>query len=102
MTEEEILEAVSSKDTRYFEEIYNEGNPHVSIVYDQNYGDGNDYIVCLYFKLLKIYVLLAGTYSSWDATEWSSVSIAEPFEHIETRYKPISVKKYLKEKDKDK
>ncbi len=99
MKEEEILEAINSKDIDYFKDIYYNGDPNVSVVYDQNYGDGNDYIVCLYFKLLKIYVLLLGTYSSWDDSHWSSVSLAEPFEHIETRYKPISVKKYLKHKD---
>lgn len=98
ITEEEVLDAIKSKDIRYFEEIYNESDPNVDVVYNQNYGDGNDYIVCLHFKLLNIYVLLLGTYSSWDSTHWESVSIAEPFEYIETRYKPISIKKYLQQK----
>ena len=98
MTEKEILEKIEKKDTEYFANIYDNQRQNISVVYDQNYGDGNDYIVCLHFELLNIYVLLIGTYSSWDSTEWVSASIAEPFEHIETRYKPISIKKYLKNK----
>lgn len=96
MTEKEVLDCIKAKDKETFAELYYNSNDQVEIAYDQNYGDGNDYIVCLYFRDLDLYVKLEGSYSSWDSAQWHEVSLAEPFEYIETRYKSITIDHYLK------
>ena len=99
---EEVLEKIRANDVKYFNSIYNNDFPEewrteFNVVYDMNYGDGNEYIVCLYFKLLDLYVLLEGTYSSWDSPHWDGVSLAEPFEYKETRYKAVTLE-YIRDK----
>jgi len=93
----EIEERVKAKDTSWFESIYY-GDSNIidrkeySIVYDQNYGDGNDYFVAIEFKNHPgLYVLLEGTYSSWDSPHWDKVTFAQPYEHKETRYKTVTL-----------
>lgn len=94
---QEIEDRVKANDTSWFEHIYYGDNSDVdrseySIVYDQNWGDGNDYHVAIEFKNYKgLYVLLDGTYSSWDSPHWDSVSFSQPYEYKETRYKKVTL-----------
>ena len=93
-TKNEIIEKVNAKDHDYFYGIYNESyqsNDEVEIVYEVNYGDGNEYKVCLHFIKHKFYVQLEGTYSSWNDPYWDSVSFAMPYEFTETRYKTATL-----------
>ena len=100
-TRETIIEKIKSGDTDFFYEIYNNDtygkNSEVSTVYDQHWGDGNEYYIALHFKKLDMYVLLDGTYSSWDSPYWDSVSHAEPYQFTETRYKPATLE-YIRDK----
>lgn len=99
-TRETIIDKIKSKDTDFFYKIYSNlyGNDEeVETVYDQHWGDGNEYYISLYFKKLDMYVLLDGTYSSWDSPYWDSVSHAEPYQFTETRYKPATLE-YIRDK----
>jgi hypothetical protein len=96
ITKEILIEKVNSKDTSWFEKLYygdvdNETRKEYSVVYDMNYGDGNDWEITLEFKNLNLFVSLDGTYSSWDSPYWDSVSFAQPYEYKETRYKPVKL-----------
>jgi hypothetical protein len=96
----EILEKIKKKDCDWFYEIWNDSHRHkaeVEEAYEQSYGDGNEYTIVLYFTNHDLYVVLEGTYSSWDSPYWSSVSIGEPFEFKETRYRAASLE-YLRDK----
>ena len=86
----------NKKDTKWFENLYygdvdNETRKEYKVVYDQNYGDGNDWTIAFEFKNHKVFVILDGTYSSWDSPYWDTVSFAMPYEHKETRYKPVTL-----------
>lgn len=35
------------------------------------------------------FVLVEGTYSSWDGSDYDEISIAEPYEFTETRYRAV-------------
>ena len=105
-TREQIIEKVKNKDTNFFYEIYNgevEGKyntevyKEVKTVYDQHYGDGNEWSIALEFTEYGMYVLLEGYYSSWDSPEWDSVSHAEPFQYTETRFKEATLE-YIRDK----
>lgn len=97
ISRQELIEKVKSNDKDWFYNLYVEyRNPEFDIVYDMNYGDGNEYLVCLYFTNHNLYVLLEGTYSSWDEPYWSSVSFAMPYEFKETRYKTATLD-YIRE-----
>ena len=101
ITKEILMEKVSSNDTGWFEKLYygdvdKETHKEYNTVYDQNYGDGNDWTITLEFKHLKMFVTLEGTYSSWDSPFWDSVSFSQPYEHKETRYKPVTLA-YIRE-----
>jgi hypothetical protein len=92
----EILEKIKKNDTGYFYEVYAEdalrsNNGEVVVAYDQSYGDGNEYTICIEFTQLNLFVLLEGTYSSWDEPYWESVNIAMPFTFTETRYKTATI-----------
>jgi len=99
ITRDILIEKINNKDKRWFYQLYNHDCPdqtrdwskEFNIVYDENWGDGNDYFIAFEFPLLKLYVLLEGQYSSWDEPHWSSVSFAQPFEYKETRYKPVTL-----------
>ena len=92
ITRQELVEKVNSNDHAWFYELHQEWqNPEVQTVYDMNYGDGNEYIICLYFPNHKLYVQLEGNYSSWDEPYWDSVSFAMPYEFKETRYKAATL-----------
>lgn len=105
-TREQIIEKVKENDTNFFYEIYNgevEGKYHsglhkqVPTVYDQHYGDGNEWTITLHFIECNMYVLLEGSYSSWDSPDWDSVSHAEPYEYTETRFKEATLE-YIRDK----
>jgi hypothetical protein len=96
ITKEILIEKVNSNDTDWFEKLFygevdNETKKEYSIVYNMNYGDGNDWLVTIEFKNLKMFVSLNGTYSSWDSAYWDSVSFSQPYEHTEIRYKPVTL-----------
>jgi len=106
ITREEVLDKINNNDCRYFYGLYNGECPaewtkdwkfEFKTVYNQNYGDGNEYIMCFYFTELDLYVLLQGMYSSWDSPQWDGVSLAEPFQYTETRYKAVTLE-YIRDK----
>lgn len=106
ITRETIIEKVKAKDTNFFYGLYNgefEGNyskdlrKEVKTVYDQHYGDGNEWYIALEFTEYGMFVLLEGYYSSWDSPEWDSVSHAQPYQHTETRYKEATLD-YIRDK----
>ena len=102
ITKEEIIENVKKDNRRWAEQLYNHDCPNewrteFKVVYDKNYGDGNEYIVCIEFINHNLFILLEGTYSSWDSPSWDSLSFGEPFEYTETRFKPVTFE-YLRDK----
>jgi hypothetical protein len=97
-TKEEILEKIEQGDVSFFKSLFDEDfddeeeeegkePPETETVYNENWGDGNDWIVVLYLPKFDLYVKLEGYYSSWDVSELTSVVEAEPYEHTETRYR---------------
>jgi len=94
ITRNEIINKIKEKDYDWFYELYNESynkKDEISIVYDVNYGDGNEYTICMSFLKYNFFVQLEGTYSSWDSPYWDSVSFAMPYEFKETRYKAATL-----------
>ena len=98
-TRTDIIREVNNENKNYFQEIYDrlqvyEGRDdlqkEVEQAYYVCYGDGNEFIICLNFKELNLYVQLRGTYSSWYEPHWDTVSFDKPYEYIETRYEDIS------------
>jgi hypothetical protein len=92
LTREEIISKVNSKDKEWFYGLYNgdcsnEARKEFKIVYDQNYGDGNEWLIAFSFINHNLFVLLEGSYYSWDSTYWDNVSFAVPYEYTETRYR---------------
>ena len=99
LTRETLIEKIKKNDTDFFYELYNDSynkNTDYDIVYEQHYGDGNDYFIAFHFLKVNLYVLLDGTYSSWDSPSWDSVSHAQPYEFTEKRYKPVTLQ-YLRD-----
>lgn len=104
ITKEEIVKRVNSNDANWFyNEVYekyswgkNDGK--VDIVYEDNWGDGNDYFITLYFKDFNFNVLLEGTYSSWDSPYWNNVSFAKPYTFTEERYRPMTLEEIRDDK----
>lgn len=103
INKQEIIDRVNKNDYGFIYDNYYEWNitdelkDVVKTVYEQSWGDGNDYDICFYFVEHDLYVLLNGTYSSHDSPYWDSVSFAEPFEFKETRYKKATLE-YLRDK----
>jgi hypothetical protein len=101
LTRELIIEKINKNDTNFFYGLYNgefDGKydrkvvtKEVKVVYDQNYGDGNEWEIAFEFLNLNMFALLEGSYSSWDSPEWDSVSHAEPFKFTETRFKKATL-----------
>jgi enoyl reductase-like protein len=95
-TRTNIIKEVNNDNKNYFYQINNKLHEddiqkEVELAYHACYGDGNEYIICLNFKLLNLYVQLRGTYSSWDDPYWESVSFAKPYEFVETRFNDVSI-----------
>jgi hypothetical protein len=55
-----------------------------------NLGDGHDMGLVAQHVETGMYILLEGTYSSWDGSEYDRVSVAEPYTFTETRYRAVS------------
>ena len=96
ITKEMLIEKINSNDTSWFEKLYNgdvdnETRKEFKVVYDQNYGDGNEWTLAFSFPNLKMFAVMEGYYSSWDSSHWDNVKFAQPYEHIETRYKPVTL-----------
>ena len=101
ITKEILIEKISANDTKWFEKIYygdcdNETSKEVNVVYDLNMGDGNDWTIAFSFPKLKMFAVMEGYYSSWDSSQFDSVKFAQPYEHKETRYKPVTLQ-YIRE-----
>lgn len=95
---ENLKKKLKENDTEFFYDIFNNYDRNdVKVVYDQHYGDGNEYEITLHFLKEDIYVLLDGTYSSWDSPYWNSVVEAEPYLFTKTRYKKVT-KEYIRNK----
>ncbi len=102
-TKELIEEKVENNDYRYFVILnsgerlyvgdkiyrYKDYESEVKHVYEQSHGDGNELEIVLHFPLLGVYVMILGTYSSWDSNTYDSVQFVEPYEFKETRYRAI-------------
>jgi hypothetical protein len=99
MTKEQLIEKTVDNDTDFFWDIYCDTpkDLKMEVVYEQSYGDGNEYVIAMSFPELDIIVLLEGTYSSWDSPYWSKAVLAMPYEFKEIRYKEASTA-YLREK----
>ena len=93
ITREEIISKVKENDFDWFYDLYNESysNNEIDVVYEANYGDGNEYTICISFLKHNFFVQLEGTYSSWDSPYWDSVDFAMPYEFKETRYKAATL-----------
>lgn len=101
ITREKVISKVNERDCEWFFDLYNESKDEgqydgetendISIVYEANYGDGNEYTICISFLKYNFFVQLEGTYSSWDSPYWDSVSFAMPYEFKETRYKAATL-----------
>ena len=91
----EITEKVKSNDYDYFYDlsmgVSQLPKSDYKTVYEANYGDGNEYIICIEFPTLDLFVQLEGTYSSYDSPDWDSVVFAMPFEFTETRYRKATL-----------
>ena len=89
LTKDIIIEKIKSKDYDWFYDLYNESynSKEIEVIYEQNWGDGNDYQIVLLFKEFNWSILLDGTYSSWDSPSWNTVSFAKPYTFTETRYR---------------
>jgi hypothetical protein len=92
LTREEIISKVNSNDKNWFYSLYNgdcarEAREEFKIVYNQHYGDGNDWTIAFSFFNFNLFVVLEGSYSSWDSPYWDKVSFAVPYEYKETRYR---------------
>jgi hypothetical protein len=107
ITREQIIEKVKNKDTNFFYGLYNgefegknlykELRKELETVYDQHYGDGNEWTIVLEFTEYGMYVILEGYYSSWDSPEWEIVAHAEPYQYTETRFKEATLE-YIRDK----
>lgn len=96
-TKSELLEKIEDRDSEFFSQIYYDNSEILNktkIVWDLNYGEGNDWYVTLYFPDESMYVLLEGTYSSYDSSSFGRIHLAMPFEFKETRYRPISIAEF--------
>lgn len=65
-------------------------NQKVEIPYDQNFGDGNEWHVALFFPKENISIFMEGYYSSHGDSELSRASIGIEYEFKEMRYKRAS------------
>ncbi len=94
LTRQELIEKIKKNNVSFFRDLYYEGTSSsgnkCEIVYDQHYGDGNEWLIAFNFPDENINVLMEGYYSSHDSSEFDKVSFAVPFQFTETRYKSMS------------
>lgn len=96
ITKNDIITKINDNDCDWFYQLYDKyswgkNDGKVKVVFDQHWGDGNDYQIALHFTDFNWTVLLDGTYSSWDSPHWDSVSFAKPYVFTETRYRPATL-----------
>jgi len=93
-TREELIEKIKKNDYQFFEDAYHdslESDNDYKIVWELNWGDGNEIFIAIEFPEEKLIALLEGTYSSHDSTCWDKVSFGIPYEFKETRYKSATL-----------
>ena len=94
-TRQQLIEKIKQKDVEFFQNGYFRYDLDKSVdfenkfevVWDLNWGDGNEWLVALKFINEDLTILLEGYYSSHDSSEFSKVSLSVPFEFKETRYR---------------
>jgi hypothetical protein len=94
LTREEIIKEVNSKNISLFKNFYYEDpefDNKYKIVWELNWGDGNELFVAINFPEENINVLLQGYYSSWDESSFNKVSLSVPYEFTETRYREATI-----------
>ncbi|HNC56666.1 MAG TPA: hypothetical protein PLP33_14545 [Leptospiraceae bacterium] len=105
-TKEFILEKIKDKDIKFFRDLmigarldiegiiykYSDYDSEFKEVYYQTYGDGNEFYTAFHFPEIDVYILITGTYSSWDSNSYDKVELAEPYEYTEIRYRPVNEK----------
>jgi hypothetical protein len=92
LTRQELLDKVKNKDVGFFQNLFfgdNKLENKWSIVYDQHYGDGNDWSVAFSFPEENLFFLMEGYYSSHDSSEFDKISLAVPYTFTETRYRVV-------------
>lgn len=65
-------------------------NQKVEIAYEQNFGDGNDWHVALFFPKENLNVFMSGWYSSQGDSELTRAFIGIEYEFKEMRFKAAS------------
>lgn len=94
LTREDIINEINSKNINLFKNFYHEDSEfdnEYNIVWELNWGDGNELYVAINFPNENINVLLQGHYSSWDESTFNKVSLSVPYEFIETRYREATI-----------
>jgi hypothetical protein len=90
---QELIDRVNAKDIKFFANFRwgsSKGENKCSTIWELCWGDGNEIQVAMEFTNENLIILLEGTYSSHDETDWYDVSFGVPFEFRETRYKPAT------------
>jgi hypothetical protein len=93
LSKKELIDEVKKNNTSLFRKFYYEDPQYdnkYKIVWELNWGDGNELFVAINFPEENINVLLSGYYSSWDSDTFNKVSLSVPYEHVETRYRELS------------
>ena len=100
-TRQQLIDKINKNDTDFFKNFYHEywedekPENHFEQVWKLNWGDGNDFasplFVAIKFPDEGITVYMKGIYSSYDDSYFSKVSLAVPFQHTETRYRPATL-----------
>lgn len=93
---QELIDKVNAKDIKFFAN-FRWGSSRVEnkcfTIWELCWGDVRlkpTVQVAMEFPNENLIVLLEGTYSSHDETDWYDVSFGVPFEFRETRYKPAT------------
>ena len=61
-----------------------------NVVYDMNYGDGNEWIITYCFPSFdNLYVSIKGCYSSYDSSNFHEIYLSKPHEYTAIRYEKI-------------
>ena len=99
-TRQQLIEKIKNNDTEFFQKVY-EGywgentddrpDNQYDIVWELNWGDGNDIFVAINFKEEDIIVHMRGSYSSYSDSSFRKVSFGIPFQYTETRYRPATI-----------
>jgi hypothetical protein len=96
-TRQQLIDKINKNDTDFFKNFYHEywkdeqPENHFEQIWNLNWGDGNDLFVAIKFPDEGITVYMKGIYSSYDDSYFSKVSLAVPYQHTETRYRPATL-----------